>query len=179
MVLKLTEIARKKLEAYFDGKDFELDRETKEKYKEEKACFVTLTRDGELRGCVGSLQAHQSLWKDVLDNTSNAAFNDTRFKPLEKKELNKIEIEVSVLTKPERLFFESSDELLRKVDNKMGIILKKGFLSATFLPQVWEQIPFKQKFFEQLSLKAGLSKDAWKEKGIEISYYRVEVEKED
>lgn len=178
MVLKLIEIARKKLEAYFDGKDFVLDEETKKKYHEEKACFVTLTKQGELRGCVGSLQAHLPLWKDVIDNVVNAAFNDTRFHPLEKKELNKIEIEISVLTKPERLFFENIDDLLKKVDNKMGIILKKGFLSATFLPQVWEQIPFKQKFFEQLSLKAGLSKDAWKEKGVEVSFYRAEVERE-
>jgi len=178
MVLKLTEIARKKLESYFDGKDFEPDKETKEKYKEERACFVTLTKNGELRGCVGSLTAHQALWKDVLDNTINATFNDSRFPPLEKKELNKIEIEVSVLTKPERIYFENTSDLLKQVDNKMGITLKKGFLSATFLPQVWEQISFKQKFFEQLSLKAGLNKDAWKEKGIEVSFYRAEVERE-
>jgi len=179
MTLKLTEIARKKLENYFDEKDFILDEETKKEYSAKKACFVTLTKDDELRGCVGSLVAHQALWKDVLDNIMNAAFSDNRFKPLEKKELNKIKIEISVLSEPERISYKDSDDLLKQINNKKGIILKKGFLSATFLPQVWEQIPFKKKFLEQLSLKAGLDKDSWKEKGVEILYYSVDVEKED
>jgi len=180
MVLKLTEIVRKTLEAYFESRPFELDEETKKHFSEKKASFVTLTlnKNGDLRGCIGSLEAKQELWKDIQENALNAAFKDTRFNPLEKKELNNIEIEVSVLSNPERLDFKDSDDLLRKVNNKMGIILKKGFLSATFLPQVWNQISVKNKFLEQLSLKAGLNKDAWKEKDARFFYYYVEFEKE-
>jgi len=180
MVLKLTEIARRTLEAYFEGKQFELDEETKKQFEEKKASFVTLTlnKNGDLRGCVGSLEANKELWKDIQENALNAAFKDTRFQALEKKELNKVEIEVSVLSTPERLEFENTEELLRKITNKMGIILKKGFLSATFLPQVWNQIQSKQKFLEQLSIKAGLNKDAWKEKDAKFFYYYVDLETE-
>ncbi len=174
--MKLTELARKTLEASFNNEKFEPDAETKKKYSEKRACFVTLTLNGELRGCVGSLEAHQELWKDVQDNAINAAFYDTRFFPLTKEELDKIKIEVSVLSPSERIEFSSPQELLEKIDNKMGIILKKNFHTATFLPQVWEQIPDKIRFLEELSLKAGLNKDAWKD--AEIWFYRVSVEEE-
>lgn len=179
MVLSLIEIARKKFEAYFEGSDFNLDNETKEAYSQLKACFVTITKKGELRGCAGNLQANQQLWKSVLENAMNAGFNDNRFSPLEKKELPRIKIEISVLSEPKRISYDNSDDLLKKVNNQMGIIIKKGFLSATFLPSVWKQIPFKKRFFEQLSIKAGLEKDAWKGDNIQVLSYSVEDIKED
>ena len=176
MVLTLTQLARHTLEAYFQNQKFEPDEETKKKYSDKKACFVTLTKNDQLRGCVGSLIATQELWKDVQENAINAAFRDSRFPPLTKEELNKIKIEISVLTAPKKLEYENEKDLLEKINKDMGIILKKGFYSATFLPQVWEQLPDKIQFLEHLSLKAGLDKDAWKT--ADIFYYKVEIEKE-
>ncbi len=174
--MKLTEIARKTLENYFAGKKFSPDESTKKEFGEKRACFVTLTINGGLRGCIGSLEARQELWKDVMQNAVNAAFNDPRFPPLSKEELKRIKIEVSVLSEKKKLSYKDEKDLLEKIDNKMGIIIKKNGYSATFLPQVWEQLPDKIEFLEQLSLKAGLNKDSWKQS--EIFYYRVEAEEE-
>ena len=174
--MKLTEIARKTLEAYFRGEEFEPDVKTKRKYNEKKACFVTLAKNSVLRGCIGCLEARQVLWREVIENAINAAFHDPRFIQLKEDELKDIKIEISILTKPKELTFKTSDELLKKIKNNMGLILRKKFCSSTFLPQVWEQIPNKKEFLEHLSMKAGLNKDAWKD--AEIWYYTASVEKE-
>ena len=174
MSLKLTQLARKSIESYFQGKKFEPDVETKKKYSEKGACFITLTLNGNLRGCIGSLEAHRELWKDVCENAVNSAFNDYRFVPLKKEELSKIKIEVSVLSKAIKLGL--GEKVFPKINNKMGIILKKGFNTATFLPQVWEQLPDKTEFLKELSLKAGLNANDWKT--AEISYYTIKSEEE-
>jgi AmmeMemoRadiSam system protein A len=167
---ELLKLARETLESLLKGKEVKISDSIKKKYSDRGACFVTLTLNGELRGCIGSLEAHQELWKDVHDNSINAGFNDPRFNPITLNELKDIKIEVSVLSKPQTLGI--GKDVYEKIDNKMGIILKKGWNSATFLPQVWEQIPSKKEFLEHLSRKAGLSKDDWKE--CEISFYKVE-----
>jgi uncharacterized protein len=174
--MNLPELARKTLEAHFQNKKFEPDEATKKKYSKEQACFVTLTKSGDLRGCIGSLEAHQILWKDVQERAVDAALNDSRFLQLTKDELKKIKIEVSILSLPKKLEFKSPDDLLNKISHKMGLILKKGFYSSTFLPQVWEEISDKKEFLEHLSLKAGLSKDSWKTS--EFWFYTVDAEKE-
>ena len=79
------------------------------------------------------------------------------------------------MTEPKKLNFKNPDELLKKINNLMGIILEKGGYTVTFLPQVWEQIPDKIKFLEELSLKAGLSKDSWKSPSAEFFYYKVKA----
>ncbi|MBS3078576.1 AmmeMemoRadiSam system protein A [Candidatus Pacearchaeota archaeon] len=167
---ELLELARESIESQLTGKRLEVSEDIKNKYSKKQACFVTLTINGELRGCIGSLEAHQELWKDIVDNARSAAFYDTRFLALTKEELNEIKIEISVLKKPVKLGV--GERIFSKIDNKMGLILRKGFYSATFLPQVWEQIPDKKGFLENLSIKAGLDKDVWK--GAEIEFYRVE-----
>ena len=174
--MKLPQLARKTLEFYFENKNFIPDEDIKERYDEKRACFVTLTKKGNLRGCIGSLHAVQELWKDVQHNAIYAAFHDSRFFLLTKEELKEIKIEVSILSDPKKIFFKNEKDILNKIDNKMGLILKKGIFSSTFLPQVWEQIPDKIQFLENLSLKAGLSRDSWKTS--EISYYTVSVEEE-
>jgi len=168
----LLKLARESIKGYLNGKNVEVSDDIKKKYAEKKACFVTLTKDGDLRGCIGSLEARQELWKDVIDNAVNAGFNDPRFPELDGEELDDVKIEISVLSNPEKLSYENPEDLLRKIDDKMGIILKKGFHSATFLPQVWEQLPDKQVFLEHLCMKAGLFQDDWKK--AEIKFYRVE-----
>jgi len=167
---ELLKLARSAIESQFNGKKNRVSDEIKKKYGEKKACFVTLTENGDLRGCIGSLEAHQELWKDVIDNAINAGFNDYRFEPLEEEELENIKVEISILSKPVKLGIGKN--VFDKIDNKMGIILKHNKGSATFLPQVWEQISNKQVFLEELSMKAGLFKDDWKDS--EIWFYRVE-----
>ncbi len=176
MYKELLSLARKAIESKLNNKKLEIPENVRKKYSEKKACFVTLTEKEELRGCIGSLEPRQELWKDVIENAIHAAFDDYRFPPLEKNELLKIKIEISVLSIPKKINFENEKELLEKIDKNMGIILKKGFNSATFLPQVWEEISNKKDFLEHLSLKAGLGRDAWK--NAEIYCYRVEKIKE-
>lgn len=179
MTLSLCQLARKTLEEYFKGKQFKPDSLTIKACNNKACCFVTITKNGFLRGCIGSLQPNQELWKNIQENAINAAFFDPRFPPLSEKELPKIKIEVSVLSKPKKLEFLNSEELLKKINEKMGIILKhKTGKTSTFLPQVWEKIPDKITFLEELSLKAGLDGDAWKQKDIEIWYYTVNAEEE-
>lgn len=169
---ELLKLARDALQSKFEGRETRVSNEIINKFSDKRACFVTLTEDNMLRGCIGSLEANQELWKDVVENAIHAGFHDYRFNPVSEKELDKIKIEISILTKPEKIIFKDSEDLLRKINDKMGIILMRGEYSATFLPQVWEQIPSKKEFLEQLSLKAGLSKDDWK--NAEIKFYRVE-----
>jgi AmmeMemoRadiSam system protein A len=169
-------LARDALTNYLEGKEVKLSDEVKKKYSNKQACFVTLTKKGNLRGCIGSLYPRQELWKDVVENSISAGFRDTRFLPLEEGELSKIKIEISILSIPKKLEFKSPEDLLKKLNSKYGVILQKKINSATFLPQVWEQIPSKQFFLEQLSLKAGLSRDSWKT--AEIWVYEVEKIKE-
>jgi AmmeMemoRadiSam system protein A len=171
---ELLKLAREAINAKLDGGKLSISEEIKKKYSEEQACFVTITINSELRGCIGSLEAHQELYRDVIDNAFNAAFNDPRFKPLDKSELSKIKIEISVLSEPKKLGI--GEDVFNKIDNKMGLILRKDFYTSTFLPQVWEQIPDKKEFLEQLSRKAGMGREDWKR--ANLWYYRVESVKE-
>ena len=177
MAIKLTELARKTLEEHFKGKEFIPDEHTRSIYDKKQACFVTLTINGNLRGCIGSLIPQKELWKDVQENAINAAIHDFRFSKLTGEELSKIKIEVSVLSLPKKINPVNEKDLLMRVSPGRGFILKKGAATATFLPQVWEQIPDKIEFLEQLSLKAGLNRNAWKTG--ELWSYTVNAEKEE
>jgi uncharacterized protein len=152
-----------------------IDDSIKKEFSEKKACFVTLTINEELRGCIGSLSASKELYKDVINNSKSAAFNDYRFTPVSIDELAKIKIEISILSEPVRLGI--GKDVFNKIDKKMGIILRKGDYGSTFLPQVWEQVSDKLEFLEHLSRKAGLDMDSWKES--ELFFYRVDSVKEE
>ena len=137
--------------------------------------FVTLKHNGQLRGCIGSLSASDPLAEGVRRNAINAAFHDPRFSPLTQKELGQVEIEVSVLTEPQPLPFSDPEDLLRRLrPNVDGVIIRQGYANATFLPQVWEQLPKKEDFLGHLCLKAGLPRDAWKRGSLEVSTYQVQ-----
>jgi len=143
------------------------------------ACFVTLTKHGQLRGCIGNLQAQGPLWQAVIANTINAALRDGRFPPVATNELADIEIEISVLTEPKPLAFQSPDELLAKLQpHRDGVILQIGNRSATYLPQVWEQLPDKVMFLDTLAEKAGCAAGDWRKPGTRVSIYHVEAFKE-
>jgi len=142
---------------------------------ENAACFVTLTQAGELRGCIGSLEAHRPLIDDVRANARAAAFRDPRFPPLTRDELARTRVEVSLLTPAEPLFFaDEADALARLRPHVDGVILAVGGRRATFLPQVWEQLPEPAVFLPHLKQKAGLPADYW---SPELQLWRYSVRK--
>jgi AmmeMemoRadiSam system protein A len=142
--------------------------------KQPGATFVTLTQDGALRGCIGSLVAYRPLLDDVKENAVAAAFHDPRFPPLRESELEQTEVEVSLLSPVEPMSFSSEHEALAKLrPGEDGVIFEYGIHRSTFLPQVWEQLPEPQEFMAHLKYKAGLSPDFWAE-GIKLSRYHVE-----
>ncbi|MBN2546950.1 MAG: AmmeMemoRadiSam system protein A [Spirochaetes bacterium] len=144
--------------------------------KEKRGCFVTLNKHGDLRGCIGYILPIQPLYQAVIDNAYNAAFSDPRFNPVTKDEIDDIHIEISVLTIPEKLNYKDKDDLLNKLKPDIdGVILKLGYRSSTFLPQVWEQLPSKEEFLSHLCMKAGLSFDEWQKGKLEIEIYKVEA----
>ncbi len=140
-----------------------------------RGCFVTLHLRGRLRGCIGSIEPMGPLADGVERNACRAAFSDPRFPAVTADELAEIEIEVSVLTEPRRLEFTDAEDLKGKlIPNTHGVILRHGGRSAVFLPQVWDQLPDKEKFLENLCMKCGLSRHAWKEPGTQVSVYEAE-----
>ena len=137
--------------------------------------FVTLHKKGRLRGCIGYLEAREPVVEAVKDNALNAAFRDPRFSPVMPSELPDLDIEVSVLTEPRPLQYAGVRDLLEKLRPGVdGVIIRKGFSSATFLPQVWEQLPDGREFLGQLCLKAGLPADAWMRGDLEVLTYQVQ-----
>lgn len=137
--------------------------------------FVTLKIDGQLRGCIGSLVAHESLTDGVRSNTVNAAFHDPRFGPLTQQELDQVSIEVSVLTEPQPLLYDDADDLMVQLRARIdGVTIRKGLASATFLPQVWKQLPDVEAFLSNLCAKAGLSSDRWRRGDLDVETYQVQ-----
>lgn len=129
-----------------------------EPLNEIRASFVTLYKEDNLRGCIGSLLPQRKLLDDIMYNAKAAAFHDYRFQPLRKEELNTLQIEISLLTLPKELIYSSLLELKEKIRPGVdGVILEKNNDKATFLPQVWEQLPTFELFFEHLCQKAGLA----------------------
>ncbi|MCX7175286.1 MAG: AmmeMemoRadiSam system protein A, partial [Proteobacteria bacterium] len=142
------------------------------------AVFVTLTEHGELRGCIGSLEAWRPLRDDVVANARAAAFNDPRFPPLRAEELSKIRVEVSLLSPSQPMSFSSEVDAIGQLrPNIDGVILEWGGHRGTFLPQVWESLTEPRQFMNQLKRKAGLPPDFWHE-DIKLSRYQVEKWKE-
>ena len=140
--------------------------------------FVTLTQDGQLRGCIGSLEAHRTLADDVAENAVAAAFRDPRFPPLTSDELDRTRVEVSLLEPAQPFVFADEDDALARLrPGRDGLILTHGLRRATFLPQVWETLPNARQFLAQLKLKAGLPADFW-DKKITLSRYGVQKWKE-
>ncbi|OGQ88876.1 MAG: hypothetical protein A2512_01645 [Deltaproteobacteria bacterium RIFOXYD12_FULL_56_24] len=148
-----------------------LDQELRHK----RGTFVTLKKHGELRGCVGCLTAIDSIVEGVKRNALHAAFDDSRFRPVEKNELAAIEVEISILTEPIPLVYGNAEELLCTLQVGIdGVIIRQGMRSATFLPQVWEQLPDPGDFLNHLCRKACLPAEAWRSGCLELFIYRVQ-----
>ena len=140
---------------------------------EHGACFVTLTQYGELRGCIGSLQAHRPLLADVKENAVSAALRDPRFVPLSADELDITVVEISLLSATHAMNTRNEADALAQLRPGVdGIVLEYGRYRSTFLPQVWEQLPQPHQFMAHLKRKAGLPDDFWAE-GVKLSRYTV------
>jgi AmmeMemoRadiSam system protein A len=143
------------------------------------ASFVTLTINGELRGCIGALEARQPLAQDVAEHAVAAALEDFRFPPVCEDEIPEIEIEISRLTPAVRLNYETPEELLRRLRPCIdGVILRYAGRRATFLPQVWDKIPDAGQFLSYLCQKMGVHSDLWQKTKLEVFTYQVEEFKE-
>ncbi|MAT43413.1 MAG: AMMECR1 domain-containing protein [Anaerolineaceae bacterium] len=145
--------------------------------RENGASFVTLTKktSGQLRGCIGTLTAYQPLIEDVRDHAIAAALEDYRFSPVQSHELAQLKIEISRLTKPVKVEYANPEELQKKISPHVdGVVIEDGKRRATFLPQVWEQIPEVDSFLTALCHKMGASGDLWLKKKLDVSIYQVE-----
>lgn len=142
--------------------------------REQGASFVTLKRDGALRGCIGTLQAGRPLAEDVAHNAHRAAFSDPRFPALTEAEMAGLDVSVAVLGEPEPMRFRSEPDLVRQLRPGVdGLILRDGERRGTFLPAVWEGLPQPEAFVRQLKRKAGLAEDHWSDT-LRVSRYSTE-----
>ena len=178
----LLSIARMAILEELEGKRLIDKQALYEKYpflKEKAAVFVTLNKRVQedkpalLRGCIGSIMPYRSLLEDIIHNAKAAAFHDYRFPPLSREEFDDIELEISILSIPQRLEYDGYDDLKSKIKPfEHGVILEKNGHRATFLPAVWEKLPDFDIFFEHLCIKAGLERDCIKD-NVDIKVYTV------
>ncbi len=173
----LLQIARQALESGVRGEPLpplQLDQ-LPPRLRQKGSAFVTLTRRGQLRGCIGGLEAYQPLAEDVRQHAIAAALQDYRFPPVEPHELSEINIEISCLTTPEPLQYEKPEDLPKLLRPGIdGVVLKDGLRRATFLPQVWDKIPEPEAFLDMLCQKMGAPADLWRRKKLDVFVYRVE-----
>jgi AmmeMemoRadiSam system protein A len=142
------------------------------------ASFVTLTQQGQLRGCIGSLEARRALLADVKANAVAAALHDTRFSPLTRAELSRTNVEVSLLSSMHPLHFDNEAQALAQLRPGVdGVVFEFNGYRSTFLPQVWDQLPTPADFIAHLKHKAGLSPDFWAQ-GVRLLTYTVSKFKE-
>lgn len=141
----------------------------------QRATFVTLEKKGELRGCIGSLEAVRPLAVDIAANAYAAAFRDPRFPPVAEPEVDELEIHLSLLTPAEPIAFSSEADLIAQLQPGLdGLILEEGGMRGTFLPSVWEGLPEPREFLQHLKLKAGLPAHYWSTT-LKIYRYRTET----
>ncbi len=171
----LLKVARESLELGLRGEKLPPLKAETPLLRADGVCFVTLTKDGKLRGCIGALEPYQSLIEDVREHALAAARDDYRFPNVRPDELDEIEIEISRLTLPVPLEYDDANDLIKKLRPGVdGVVLKDGVRRATFLPQVWEQLPDPRAFLSHLCQKMGRDADLWQRKKLDVLIYQVE-----
>ncbi|MEM4272580.1 MAG: TIGR00296 family protein [Candidatus Bilamarchaeaceae archaeon] len=176
---ELIRAAREAIEYYFQHNDapqvlkgVDLDR-----YSEPRGVFVTLKKRGELRGCIGFPLPMFPLGKAVVKSALAAAFEDFRFSPLSREELKDLEIEISVLTVPERISVKKPEEYLKKIKiGRDGLIIEYGPYSGLLLPQVPVEQKWKaEEYLDHLCMKAGMPPGTWKQPGVVLKSFQAEI----
>lgn len=151
-----------------------------EALRHEGVSFVTLTSHGQLRGCIGALEAYQPLFLDVQEHAAAAATQDYRFPPVTVQEAAQLVIEISCLTPPQRLEYADEQDLIRKLRPGVdGVLIRDGVRRATYLPQVWEKVPDPEDFLTHLCSKMGAVGYFWRSNKLKIFTYQVEEFKEE
>jgi uncharacterized protein (TIGR00296 family) len=176
----LVKFAKEVVEKFVNGEKIEVPDKVPEKLKENSGAFVSLKERRELRGCIGYILPKFSLIVCVKE-AAKSATRDPRFPPLTKEELKDVKVEVTVLTKPEKIYVEKPEDYLKKIKiGRDGLILKKAHHTGVLLPQVpVEQKWNVQEYLEGLSIKAGLDPDGWKSEGVEIYSFQGQIFGED
>jgi uncharacterized protein len=175
----VTSLARNAIMAslgHYENFDLEEVLKRYPELKQNGASFVTLNTlpSMQLRGCIGSIQAYRPLYEDIISNAKSAALHDPRFMPLTPEELQNIKIEVSILSEPKEVLYKDIEDLRSKiVPFSDGVVMRYGSRGATYLPQVWEQLPDFDMFFSSLCLKANLDQNCLN-RHPEILTYQVE-----
>ena len=173
----LLKLARQSIELAVGGHNFPqlVLQDYSPNLREHGASFVTLTEDGDLRGCIGALEPYQPLVQDVCEHAVAAALDDFRFSPVTPHEVQRLVIEISRLTIPQPLLYEQPQDLPQKLKvGSDGVIIRDGIHRATFLPQVWEKLPDPVDFLSHLCQKMGVPPDVWKRKMLQVFTYQVE-----
>ncbi|HIQ50112.1 MAG TPA: AmmeMemoRadiSam system protein A [Nanoarchaeota archaeon] len=176
----LLKLAKESIEKWVkERKELKIDIEKlPPKLKEKKGVFVTIYKikndKKELRGCIGFPYAILPLAEAVI-KAAKEACEDPRFPPLSENELKEIVIEISLLSQPKRVEIENRAKLPEKLDKNKGYIIKRGFHSGLFLPQVWKELQDPEEFLANLCFKAGLPPDAWIDKNTEIYEFEAEI----
>ncbi len=148
----------------------------KDVFNQKRGVFVSLHKKGRLRGCIGNIEPVKSVLEGIIDNAKHAAFHDTRFNPLSVEDLRDTKIEISILTRPEKVEYNNGTDLIRKIKPDIdGVIIKKKSYSATFLPQVWKQLKNPESFLSQLCIKAGLPSEEWKTGSLTVLTYQIQM----
>ena len=162
---KLIKIARDSISAAFSGKNIQVGKDVKEEFSDVLGVFVTLNKDGQLRGCIGFPEGAYPLYNGVIEAARSAAFSDPRFPSLGKDELDYITVEVSVLTKPMRVIVRDPDDYFKEIKvGRDGLIVRGTFNSGLLLPQVAVEYKWNSKtFLEQTCVKAGLPRNVWQD----------------
>lgn len=175
-------LARKAISRYFKIKKNLIIEEVElpsKKLKENLACFVTLEKEGILRGCVGNLKTNDPLYKGIITNAVRAGFFDDRFEPLQESELKSIKIEVSVLSKPQAVNYRNSHNLLQQFRlGDDGLTIEYGGNGATYLPQVGDDFEIKEDFLSSLCKKAGFEPRFWQSGKLKVEKYQAEIVQE-
>ncbi|HHY00370.1 MAG TPA: TIGR00296 family protein [Methanothermobacter sp.] len=177
----LVKLARSAIETYLtDGKFLKVSNDINPNLKEEMGVFVTLYRDGELRGCIGFPEPIKPLAEAVIEVAVSAATGDPRFPRITPAEMNQIQVEVSVLTKPVLISVQKPVDYLNKIKvGEDGLIIEKGVYRGLLLPQVpvewkWDT----EEFLANTCMKAGLSPDCWLQDGVKIFSFQSQIFKE-
>lgn len=173
----LLHVARQALQlAVEERRQIKLDlTQFDEALRREGASFVTLHKHKQLRGCIGTLAAYQPLILDVAEHAVAAGTQDFRFPSVRPNEMDDIKFEISVLSEAVSLSYEDDHDLLNKlIPGVHGVVLLSGMKRATFLPQVWESIPDKENFLNQLCMKMGVSASSWRMNHYDVSVYEVQ-----
>lgn len=174
---KLLKLARFSISSFFAKEDINVEPYIKDKFGHKAGAFVTLKQNGELRGCIGYTEAVMPLYDAIVQAARAAAFSDPRFKQLQKEELEKIKIEISVLTNPELIEVKESNEYFDKIKiGRDGLIIESVYGKGLLLPQVPVEWKWNaEDFLMNTCKKAGLPEDAWKDLTNKIYSFQAEI----